>query len=69
MSGSIGKRRERMETHRQVPVITGEEGDGELIVVLREEARLEVWPEELLRPCARGEGVVEPALGEGHGAA
>lgn len=48
-------------------MITGEEGDGEVEVVLGEEAGLEVWAEELLCGLAGGEGVVEPALCEGHG--
>ena len=53
--------------HWQVPVITGQETDGEVKVVLGEEAGLEVWTEEVFCLLAGGEGVVEPALGEGHG--
>ena len=55
--------------HWQVPVITGQETDGEVKVVLGEEAGLEVWAEELLCGLAGAEGVVEPALCEGHSAA
>lgn len=56
------------KTYRQVPVITGQEGDGEVEVVLGEEAGLEVRAEELLCGLAGGERVVEPALSDGHGA-
>ena len=57
------------KTYGQVPVITGEEVDSKVEVVLGEEAGLEVWAEELLCGLAGAEGVVEPALCEGHSAA
>lgn len=55
------------ETHWQVPVIARKEGNGEVEVVLRQQAGLEVGPEELFCSVGGGECVVKPALGEGHG--
>lgn len=59
-------RPEEGRTYWKIAVITGEEGDGEVEVVLGQETGLEVWTKKLLCAGGGGEGVVEPALGEGH---